>query len=112
MSQIFKELLCDCVHVYIDDIIIFSESFQEHMEHLSKMFETLAKKKLVAQIDKCFFCLKQVKYLGKIVSGKGVQTDPDTISYMVNYPMPKKVKLVRSFIGFVLIIAILYQDSP
>ncbi len=99
MSQIFREVLGVFVHIYIDDIIIFSDSFEEHIEHLNKVFEILANNKLVAQIDKCFFCLKQLKYLGKVVSGEGVQTDPDTVSYMVNYPTPKNVKQVRSFIG-------------
>jgi len=99
MCQIFKEVLGEFVHVYIDDIIVFSDTFEEHMSHLEKVFDILRQNKLVAQIDKCFFCLKQLKYLGKVVSGDGVQTDPDTVSYMVNYPIPKNVKDVRSFIG-------------
>jgi transposase InsO family protein len=99
MNIIFRELLGVCVQIYIDDIIIFSDSIEQHFEDLLKVFNILKENKLVCQIDKCFFCLKQLKYLGKVVSGEGIATDPDLIADMVNYPCPSNVKQVRSFLG-------------
>jgi len=98
MHQIFEKLIGVCVQIYIDDIIIYSDSIEEHYEHLAEVFEVLRQNKLVCQIDKCHF-LKQLKYLGKVVSGEGVATDPELIEWMVNYPKPTNVKQVRSFLG-------------
>ena len=99
MHQIFEKLIGVCVQIYIDDIIIYSDSIEEHYEHLAEVFEVLRQNKLVCQIDKCHFFLKQLKYLGKVVSGEGVATDPELIEWMVNYPKPTNVKQVRSFLG-------------
>ena len=91
--------LRECL-LYIDDIIIFSRTFDEHISRLEAVFERLHKAKLKLKASKCFFIKDQIKYLGHIVSKDGIQTDPDKISTVVNWPTPTSVKEVRRFIGF------------
>ena len=91
--------LRECL-LYIDDIIIFSRTFDEHISRLEAVFKRLHKAKLKLKASKCFFIKDQIKYLGHIVSKDGIQTDPDKISTVVNWPTLTSVKEVRRFIGF------------
>ena len=88
MDEVLKEGLGNYVFVYIDDIVIFSDTFNNHIEHLNLVLSFLKDCNLKAGIDKCHFCLSQLKVLGKIVSKDGVSTDPDLIRSMVEYPSP------------------------
>ena len=99
MRAALGELLNEIALVYIDDIIIFSDTFEEHMEHIDKVMAKLAAKNLVVSADKAHFCLSQVKLLGKIVTGAGVVPDPDMIKDMQNFPVPRNGKQVLSFLG-------------
>ena len=86
--------------LYLDDIIIFSKSFNEHIERLKAVFQRLREAKLKLKPSKCSFLQKQVKYLGHIVSAEGIQTDPSKIEVLKNWPVPSNVKEVRQFLGF------------
>lgn len=88
MDKVLDGGLGNYVFVYIDDIVIFSESFDKHMEHLRSVLGFLKESNLKANIEKCHFCLSQLKVLGKIVSKEGVSTDPDLIKAMVEFPSP------------------------
>ena len=72
MNHIFFDLLDDCMIVYLDDILIFSRTKEEHLTALNKVFSRFAKFKLVFKESKCVLFLKSVALLGYVVSAKGV----------------------------------------
>ena len=91
--------LKECL-VYLDDVIIFSATFEEHQERLQAIFSRLQEHNLKLKASKCEFMKSQVTYLGHIVSQEGIQTDPEKTSAIENWPVPKTVKEVRAFLGF------------
>lgn len=88
----------DCM-VYIDDILIFSSTIQQHCERLSRVFDRLRAVRLFAQPEKCFFLQKEVRYLGYIISEEGYRADPDKVKSVENFPRPTNVREIRSFLG-------------
>jgi hypothetical protein len=101
MQEVLRGLNWKFVLCYLDDVIIFSNSFSEHLSHLKQVFDRFRQAGLKLQPKKCSFGQKEVKYLGHIVSEKGVATDPDKVKLVKEYPTPTKVSEVRSFLGFV-----------
>lgn len=99
MNTILAKYLRKFVLVFFDDILIFSETEEEHIEHLKQVFETLRKNQLYANYKKCIFGQSQVEYLGHIISKEGVATDPTKITSVVNWPVPTSVTELRSFLG-------------
>jgi transposase InsO family protein len=104
----FQRLMQSCLHdqiyqlllVYLDDVIVFSKTFDEHLERLDKVLTRLAQQGLKIKREKCSFLRKEVSYLGYVVSSDGVSTDPEKIDVVKNWPVPKTVKELRSFLGF------------
>ena len=86
--------------IYLDDIIVFSKTPEEHIERLRGVFEILAAAGLRLKLSKCKFFKLQVTYLGHIVSKDGIETDPKKIEAIKDWPIPKMVTEVRSFLGF------------
>ena len=86
--------------IYLDDIIVFSKTPEEHIERLWGMFEKLAVAGLRLKPSKCEFFKLQVTYLGHIVSKDGIKTDPKKIEAIKDWPVPKTVTEVKSFLGF------------
>ena len=99
MNRIFKKYLDKFVIVFIDDILIYSKSMEEHAEHLRVILEILRKEKLYAKFSKCEFWLKEVQFLGHVVSSEGIKVDPAKIEAVVNWERPKTPTEVRSFLG-------------
>lgn len=99
MQHVLKDGLFKYCMVYIDDIIIYSDTFEEHIEHLHRVLGMLREHNLKTNVDKCHFCLKQLKLLGKIISHEGVQTDPELIESMINFPVPKTKRQVKQFLA-------------
>ena len=99
MNNIFKEELDAFVLVYLDDILIFSQTLQEHIGHIRQALEKLRTAKLYARLHKCSFFQKRVEYLGFDVSAQGVQPSPEKVRTIVEWPRPQSVKDVRSFLG-------------
>ena len=99
MDVVLAGLKWKCVLVYLDDICIFSRSFEEHLLHLNDVFERLKRYNLRLKASKCHLFQKEFKYLGHIVSVEGVRGDPDKIKAIVSMPSPTSVKQVRSFVG-------------
>ena len=99
MNSIFKEELDTFVLVYLDDILIFSQTLQEHIRHIRKALEKLRQAKLYARLHKCSFFQERVEYLGFDVSAQGVQPSPEKVRTIVEWPRPQGVKDVRSFLG-------------
>jgi len=85
--------------VYLDDIIVYSSSVEEHIERLGLLFERLRAANLKLKPSKCRLLRTEVSFLGHVVSGDGIATDPDKIKAVRDWPVPRDIKEVRSFLG-------------
>ncbi|KAG8180136.1 hypothetical protein JTE90_028723 [Oedothorax gibbosus] len=92
----FKWSTCLC---YLDDIIVFSETFEEHISRLNLVLKCLQDAGLFLNHKKCLFAAREVKILGHLVSSIGVRPDPDKVKAVSNFPTPQNVHDVRSFLG-------------
>ena len=99
MNRVFKPFLDRFVIVFIDDILIYSKSKEEHEQHLRLVLQTLREKQLYAKFSKCEFWLESVAFLGHIVSKNGISVDPSKVEAVQNWPRPTSVKEIRSFLG-------------
>ena len=87
------------VLVYLDDILIFSNSLEEHWEHLRVALQRLKGAKFYGRLHKCDFLKYHIDYLGFEVSAEGVHSSPDKVEAVVEWPIPSTVKDVRSSLG-------------
>ena len=99
MNAVFKEELDTFVLVYLDDILVFSRTVEEHIDHLRTALRKLREAKLFARLHKCSFFQERVEYLGFDVSKDGIQPSPEKVRTVVEWPKPQSVKDVRSFLG-------------
>ena len=99
MNDIFRPYLDAWVVIYLDDILIFSQTREEHLGHLRETLSTLRQHKLFAKKSKCEFLTTKVEYLGHIITGGALQVDPCKIDAVKNWPQPTNVRGVRSFLG-------------
>ena len=99
MNKIFMEYLDKFVVVFLDDILIYSKTEEEHAEHLRLVLETLRKHQLYAKLSKCEFWLSEVAFLGHVVSVGGIFVDPEKIQSIVDSKAPTSVTEIRSFLG-------------
>ncbi|PNX79791.1 retrotransposon-related protein [Trifolium pratense] len=79
MNRIFHSFLDKFVVVFIDDILVYSKSEEEHKEHLRIVLQVLKEKKLYAKLSKCDFWLKEVSFLGHVISSGGIAVDPTKV---------------------------------
>lgn len=84
---------------YLDDIIIVSVTFEEHIKLLGEVFKILKDTNLTINLKKCEFFKKSVKFLGHIVGNNSLKTDPEKVSAMVNFPRPATTTEVKRFVG-------------
>ena len=100
MTKVFQNRgLGKFVIVYLDDILIYSKSPEEHLAHLESVLQTLSDNKLFAQLPKCLFNTDSVEYLGHIVSKEGIRPDPKKTEVVQTWPRPQSLKEMRSFLG-------------
>ena len=99
MNRIFHAYLDLFVVVFIDDILIYSKSEEEHAEHLKIFLQVLKEKKLFAKLSKCEFWLNEVSFLGHVISGNGIAVDPAKVDAVSQWETPKSVTKIRSFLG-------------
>ncbi|WVZ63577.1 hypothetical protein U9M48_013200 [Paspalum notatum var. saurae] len=99
MNKVFMEYLDNFVVVFIDDILIYSKTEEEHEEHLRLVLQKLREHKLYAKLSKCEFWLDQVPFLGYIVSKGGIMVDPSKISSVMDWKVPEVMKEVCGFLG-------------
>jgi len=101
MDDIFKNLISEgVVVVYLDDILIFTETLEEHQKITRHILELLEKHKLYLHSDKCEFKKTTIEYLGVIISHNSVVMDPVKIAGVTEWPAPTNKKEVQSFLGF------------
>jgi hypothetical protein len=93
------EYLDKYVVVFIDDILVFSRSEEEHEEHLRLVLQKLREHQLYAKFSKCAFWLKEVSLLGHIITDGGIAVDPSKVRDVLNWSPPKNVPEIRSFLG-------------
>jgi len=99
MNRVFKDFLDKFVIVFIDDILIYSRTHEEHCEHLRIVLQILKEKQLFAKFKKCEFWLEKVSFLGHIISKDGISVDPSKVEAVSVWPRPNNVSEVRSFLG-------------
>src|SRR5438128_9573998 len=99
MNKIFMEELDQFVVVFIDDILIYSKSVEEHEQHLRIVLERLRAHELYAKFSKCEFWLQEVAFLGHIITEKGVAVDPTKVEAILNWKTLTNVSEIRSFLG-------------
>jgi len=99
MNRVFQPYLDKFVVVFIDDILVSSKSYEEHEQHLRQTLQTLRSRQLYAKLDKCDFWLKEVTFLGHVVSSKGIFVGPQKVEVVLRWEKPTTVTEIRSFLG-------------
>ena len=101
INDVFRPFIDDFVIVYLDDILVFSKTWEEHIVHVKKVLDVLRKEKLYVKMSKCEFAKTSLVYLGHILGGGHLRVDPAKVAVIVNWPRPNTVTEIRSFLGAV-----------
>jgi hypothetical protein len=99
MNGVFREYLDKFVQVFIDDILIYSRTTEEHDKHLRLVRQCLREHKLYGKLSKFSFYQSRIHYLGHVISGEGIAVDPAKVEAIMEWPAPTNVTEVRSFMG-------------
>lgn len=99
LDDILRHHIGKICYVYIDDIVIFSKDEKSHYENVRKVFETLEQANMKVQLDKCEFLKKEAEFLGFIITENGIKTNPLKVKAIQDFPTPKTLKDLRSFLG-------------
>ena len=99
MNEVLRAFIGRFVVVYFDDILIYSKSLEDHLNHLRAVFNALRDARLFGNLEKCTFCTDRVAFLGYVVTAQGIEVDPAKIEAISSWPQPKMVTQVRSFLG-------------
>ncbi|KAL4567311.1 hypothetical protein LXL04_022892 [Taraxacum kok-saghyz] len=99
MNDIFRPLLRKMIVVFFDDILIYSPSWDKHLQDVKVALHILEQNQLVVNKKKCSFGQQSIEYLGHIINGEGVAMDPSKVEAVVAWPAPKSVKALRGFLG-------------
>ena len=100
MNDLLRPFLGKFVVVFLDDILIYSRSLSEHVQHIRTVLDVLRTEKLYAKASKCEFFKKELLYLGHIITRDGIRVDPEKLDKVRNWPILKNVRQVKSFLGF------------
>jgi hypothetical protein len=98
MNKVFVEYLDKFVMVFIDDILVYSRSEEKHEDHLCLVLHKLRDHKLYAKLSKCEFWLKQVAFLGHVISERGISMDLSKVQNVLSWKAPMSVSDIRSFL--------------
>ena len=99
MDHILRGLEYRFALMYIDDIIIFSNSIDEHLTHLEEVFRRLREANVKLNPKKCSFVKQRIEYLGHVVTPEGIFPDPGKVEVVKNFPTPASLKELKSFLG-------------
>ena len=100
MQRCMGDLMYQMIFVYLDDICIYSKTFRDHLQHLDTVFCRLKEHNLKLKSSKCHLFAKQIEYLGHTLSAEGIATNPEKTKAITDWPVPRTVKQLRSFLGF------------
>ncbi|KAL0164214.1 hypothetical protein M9458_039967, partial [Cirrhinus mrigala] len=100
VNDVFRDMLGRWVIVYIDDILIFSNSYTEHVQHVRAVLQRLIQHKLFAKEEKCQFHQESIAFLGYVISPEGVAMDESKVNAVRNWPRPRTLKELQRFLGF------------
>ena len=100
VNSLFSDLLDVCVVVYLDDILIYSDNPEQHTLHVQEVLRRLRAAGLFCKLSKCEFSVMTCEYLGYILSPDGFKMASDKVEAVVNWPTPRKVKDIQSFLRF------------
>jgi hypothetical protein len=101
MNEVLHALIRKFVVVYFDDILIYSKSIDEHIDHLRAIFNALRDAHLFGNLEKCTFCIDWVSFLRYVVTPHGIEVDHAKVEAIHGWPVPKNLSQVRSFLGLV-----------
>jgi hypothetical protein len=99
MNVVLRPFIGLFVVVYFDDILIYNKSMEDHLKHLSAVFDVLRAARLFANMDKCIFCTQRVSFLGYVVTPQGIEVDSSKIAAIQEWPTLTTVTQIRSFLG-------------
>jgi len=99
MSEVFKDLGSTFLKVFVDDLNVHNETWNDHIRHLDAVLSKLREVNLKLNPSKCSFAAKTITFLGHVVSKEGIRPDPGKIEAVLQFPTPKNVPSVRSFLG-------------
>nr|KYP49382.1 Retrovirus-related Pol polyprotein from transposon 17.6 [Cajanus cajan] len=97
--MIFRPFLNKFVVVFIDDILVYSRSLEDHREHLKSVLEVLRERQLYAKLSKCEFWLSTVKFFGHVILVEGIAVDPAKVEVVVQWELPRIALEIRTFVG-------------
>lgn len=101
MNDVFREELDSCVIIYLDDILVFSKTVEQHKSHLDQVLRKLRENKLYAKLSKCEFFRSELGFLGHVISQEGVAVDPAKVKSIIDWPPLTCVNDIQSFLGLV-----------
>lgn len=99
MNIILAPLLRKCVLVFMDDILVFSKTLEEHLVHLKQVLKIMDENKFFLKKSKCEFAKQSLEYLGHVISANGVAIEPSKIAAVKDWPGLENVKQLRGFLG-------------
>jgi hypothetical protein len=102
-QALMNDILSDYIHrfvlVFFDDILIYSSTWAEHLQHVKMVFDTIWLNQLFVKQSKCIFGSTSVAYLGHVISANGVAMDSDKVAIVDSWPMPRTLRALRGFLG-------------
>ena len=100
VNDVLRDMLDRYVFVYLDDILIFSKSREEHVHHVQTVLQRLLENSLFVKAEKCEFHVPSVAFLGYIVSQGSIEMDPVKVAAVTSWPLPESRKQLQRFLGF------------
>uniref|UniRef100_A0A4W5JRV3 Gypsy retrotransposon integrase-like protein 1 n=1 Tax=Hucho hucho TaxID=62062 RepID=A0A4W5JRV3_9TELE len=100
INDVLRDMVDQFIYVYLDDILIFSSSLQQHVQHVRRVLQRLLENGLFVKAEKCEVYAQSVPFLGHIVSAEGMRMDPEKVKAVVDWPSPDSRKALQRFLGF------------
>lgn len=100
INEVLGDLVDTICIVYLDDILIYSQTEEEHTQHVLRVLERLEQHNLFVKLEKCAFDVSEVSFLGYVISPKGIHMEPSRVSAILGWPVPRSIRDIQVFLGF------------